>query len=138
MSTIQSLFEQAQLAEAAYANFINPNTNAIYIKDADIQAALIASGFSKDPSNPNQSAQAAAFVTDWSVVSQQPNTASGFSAMLFQNNQTGQYFYAVRGTEPGFPDLVATDIGDIVLDELRYKFKAVNEESLNAIHRKAA
>jgi hypothetical protein len=74
MSTITSLFQQAQLAEAAYANYINPNTGAIYNTDASIQNALIAAGFSGTQGNPPQSAQATAFVAEWSVVSQQPNT----------------------------------------------------------------
>lgn len=56
MSTIQDLFQQALLAEAAYANFINPSTGAIYNTDAGIQAALIAEKFS--------TAQATAFVQD--------------------------------------------------------------------------
>ncbi len=102
MSTIQNLFQQAQLAEAAYANFFDASGNLITSADG-VKAALIASGFSEDPNNPTLSAQAAAFVADWSVVSQQSDTGSfsttsGFSATLFQNNHTHQYSLAIRGS----------------------------------------
>lgn len=77
MSSIQDLFQQAQLAEAAYANFIDPLTGLPYTTTNGIKDALITEGM--------RDAQAAAFVAQWRVVSQQPNTASGFSATLFQN-----------------------------------------------------
>jgi len=83
MSTIQNLFEQAQLAEAAYADFLKPNTTP--------EQALKAEGFSE--------AQAADFVTHWRVVSQQPDTVpNGFSATVFQNIDTGQYSLSIRGS----------------------------------------
>lgn len=69
MSTIQELFQQAQLVEAAYANFIDPQTGTVFANSKKIEEALIASGFSSDQGNPPQSAQAAAFVTHWRVVS---------------------------------------------------------------------
>lgn len=56
MSTIQNLFQQAQLAEAAYANFLNPGIDPI---DA-LQTG--GSTFSL--------AQATAFVAEWQVVDQ--------------------------------------------------------------------
>ena len=62
MNTIQNLFHQAQLAEAAYANFWDTNTNALITAPDDVQKALITAGFSKDPANPTQSTQAADFV----------------------------------------------------------------------------
>ena len=107
MSTIQDLFQQAQLAEAAYADFINPDTGAIYNTDAGIQRALIASGFSSDPNSPTQSAQASDFVLHWQVVSQFSERGvdgltdgNGFSATLFESrDHPGQYVFAVRGSE---------------------------------------
>jgi hypothetical protein len=69
MNTIQNLFQQAQLAEAAYANFFDTSGNLI-TSDDGVTAALIASGFSSDPNNPTQSAQAAAFAARYQVVSQ--------------------------------------------------------------------
>lgn len=71
MSTIQNVFQQAQLAEAAYANFLDPNIS--YLK------ALTNGGMSP--------VQATAFLADWSVVSQQPNTESkGSASHLISNN----------------------------------------------------
>ena len=80
MSTIQDLFQQAQLAEAAYADFSAPDT----------KKALTDSGFSV--------AQATAFVAEWSVVDHIPDTSSGFSATLFQSKLTGKFTLAIRGS----------------------------------------
>jgi len=123
MSTIQDLFQQAQLTEAAYANFWNTTTNSTITDPELVTAALIASGFSSDPNNPAQSAQATAFVTQWRVVDQQPNTASGFSATVFEKldasgTGTGQYTFAVRGSENfwsvgGIIDWFSADFGQI-------------------------
>jgi VCBS repeat-containing protein len=101
MNTIQNLFQQAQLAEAAYANFINPVTGNVYSDNDSLTAALIAEGFGKDKNSniQTQSTQAADFLANWRVVDQLPNTASGFSATVFQNVDTGQYVFAARGTE---------------------------------------
>ena len=92
MSTIQSLFQQAQLAEAAYANF------GAFANPVD---ALTNIDFSP--------AQATAFVTDWEVADHVPDTAMGFSATIFRNRQTGAYTLAIRGTK-------ATSITDIFND----------------------
>ena len=77
MSSIQSLFYQAQLAEAAYADFLKFGP--------DVKAAL------QDKSN-NMSfsdSQASDFVSHWRVVDQLPDTTpDGFSATLFQNTTT--------------------------------------------------
>ena len=40
MTIIKNLFDQAQLAEAAYANFLNANTNAVITDPALVIAAL--------------------------------------------------------------------------------------------------
>ncbi|HUW25977.1 MAG TPA: calcium-binding protein [Gallionella sp.] len=104
MSTIQNLFEQAQLAEAAYANLWNSNTNSVITDSELVKIALIAEKFSI--------AQAAELVKNWRVVSQQPDTISGFSATLFEkldaNQQpTGQYSFAIRGSTQILSDFVA-------------------------------
>ena len=61
MNITTSLFDQAQLAEAAYANFIDANGNMI-TNNAGVRAALESKAFSP--------AQASAFVTDWQVIRQ--------------------------------------------------------------------
>jgi len=104
MSTIQELFQQAQLTEAAYANFIDPNTGLPYTLNQKITDALQDTGNHMTFSVT----QADDFALHWKVITQQANTASGFSATLFQRIDTdpisgfqeGQYVYAVRGTEP--------------------------------------
>ena len=119
MNTIQNLFQQAQLAEAAYANFWDSNLNALITNPDDVQKALIASGFSKNPNDPTQSAQATDFVTHWRVVDQYTASGlfnSGFSGTLFESlDHPGQYSFSLRGTQPGYSDLAA-DIGDILAD----------------------
>lgn len=58
MSTIQDMFQQAQLTDAAYANFFIPGVSSYN--------ALIARGFSDK--------QATEFLNHWQVVTQQPDT----------------------------------------------------------------
>ena len=75
MNSIQDVFQQAQLAEAAYANFFS-DSGVLLTVDIDVQAALEANDFSK--------AQATEFVSNWQVVDHVPNLNSGFSATVFE------------------------------------------------------
>lgn len=116
MSTIQELFQQAQLSEAAYANFIDPQISDVFVDSERIKNALIDSGFSKNANDPTQSAQATAFLQSWRVVSQFSDSGvlNGFSATLFErldaNQQpTGQYTLAFRGSEE-FADFAVADL----------------------------
>lgn len=125
MNTIQNLFQQAQLAEAAYANFIDPLTGLSYSTNKGIEDALKDKGNSMSFSQ----SQAAAFAARYQVVSQQPNTASGFSATLFLDTTTGEYVFAARGTEPTaiFTDW-ATNLGDVGSDVFgQVRCEAVND-----------
>jgi Ca2+-binding RTX toxin-like protein len=100
MNTITSLFQQAQLAEAAYANL----SSAIGSQAALKQALDVANGGSFS------TAQATAFAAQWRVVSQFTESSvfglldgNGFSATLFESldangNGTGQYTFAARGS----------------------------------------
>ena len=116
MSANLDLLDSALLAEAAYAEFLQPNGQLKSL--ADIRAALVAKDWS--------GTQATEFLLDYRVIHQQPNTATGFSATLFEklNNgvPTGQYVFAARGTEPTaqFGLDLAVDIGDLVLDGLAW------------------
>jgi hypothetical protein len=110
MSTIQELFQQAQLAEAAYADFAAFPNNP--------KGALEDEGFS--------TAQATAFVSQWRVVNHIPDTPSGFSATLFErldaNEQpTRQYTLAIRGSTE-FIDFAGADLslatGGVAFDQL--------------------
>jgi hypothetical protein len=114
MSTIQELFQQAQLAEAAYASFFD-DAGFLVTTDAQVKTALTIGGFS--PS------QADDFVAHWQVVDQYtaPSflglTGSGFSATVFQNIATGEYVFAARGTErSAIPTDWTTNLGDVGAD----------------------
>ncbi|MDN3639111.1 hypothetical protein QWY82_09850 [Simiduia curdlanivorans] len=63
------LFYNAQLSEAAYADFWDKESGQILTDEDDVEDALIASGFS--------TTQAAEFVTHWRVVHHQPNSSIG-------------------------------------------------------------
>ena len=108
---INTLFEHAQLAEAAYANFWDDRNNEVTTDPAKVQTALKDLGFSKK--------QAEEFTSHWEVISHQPNLNSGFSATLFKNKHSHEYVFANRGTETSFPeliaDVIAADVFGIVL-----------------------
>lgn len=65
MNTIKNIYKEALLAEASYANF---NANA----DPFEALTTVDGKFSATQAND--------FLTHWEIVSQQANTASGFSA----------------------------------------------------------
>jgi hypothetical protein len=117
MNTITNLFQQSQLAEAAYANLTNAIGDQTLLKQA------------LDVANKDQfggsfsSAQATDFVSNWRVINQYtapggvfPVGGTGFSATLFQDIGSGKYAFAIRGTEPGLADLFGADGGDIAAD----------------------
>ncbi len=97
MSTIQELFQQAQLAEAAYAN-LRDSAGNIITDVIGAKTALKAEGFSEP--------QATEFLKQWRVVDQSPPLGffgNGFSATLFErldaNQQpTGQYTLSIAGS----------------------------------------
>jgi trimeric autotransporter adhesin len=110
-----SPFNEALLAEASYADFIDPETGEVYTTTGQIKAALILLGFSET--------QAADFVLHWRIVDHQPNTTSGFSATLFQSIDLPQRtVMAFRGTEPGDPirDILDADLAGIVASGLAF------------------
>ena len=115
MSTIKNIFQEALLAEATYATLWNPVTNSVV---SDPLKALTDEGMALT--------QATDFLTHWSVVSQQSNTPSGFSATVFKRKdadptgtyQVGQYIFAVRGSEtfsvlPPEVDWFSADFGEV-------------------------
>ncbi len=111
MTTIQGLFHQAQLAEAAYANFLS-NSGVLLTSSADVRTALEASKFSP--------AQAATFANTWQLIDQYTAPSfsdlgldgTGFSATIFKNIDSsspnyGKYTLAIRGS---------TDLNDFIED----------------------
>jgi len=111
MISISSLFAEAQLAEASYADLTGPQAGSTITDPQQVKARLVAEGFSD--------AQAAAFISQWRVVDHIPDTASGFSATLFERldkgNGTGQFNLAIRGSQQTV-DFFKADAGDIFLD----------------------
>jgi len=108
MSTIQDLFQQAQLAEATYADFSDPRKSTF---DA------LTTGDSKF-----SAAQTTAFVKEWKVADHIPNTPNGFSATLFERldasgTGTGQFSLAIRGSTFDALGLdFQADVADIFID----------------------
>ena len=118
MSASQDLFQQAQLAEAAYADFSNP--------DVTVFQALLNEGMSD--------AQATDFLAHWQVVDHLPNTDSGFSGTVFRRIdddpvtglKAGDLVFAMRGTEGtdlqgAYDDLYQTDFNEIVKNGLAFR-----------------
>ena len=104
MTTIEQYFMQAELAQAAYGTFQ--------------KGAITTSQLTNDKVGMT-AAQAKAFTEKWEVVHHLPDTASGFSATVFERlneegELTGERYLAIRGSTD-WAD-VRTDIGDIVLD----------------------
>jgi hypothetical protein len=98
-------FEYAALSQAAYASLPEGITGTAYV-----------SALSATNGADMSVVQAQQFADAYTVVDQQRNTVSGFSATLFQKN--GQYTLATRGSEnfftgSGLVDWVAADIGQI-------------------------
>ena len=82
MTTSKKLFELAQLAEASYGNFLLPKPKDALLFDLNLDSMF-------------SSSQADEFLENWSVASHQANTASGFSATLFEDKTaSGNYTLA--------------------------------------------
>jgi Ca2+-binding RTX toxin-like protein len=90
MTQISELSVQAELSLAAYANLT---------KGVPSQAELRKAGMSQT--------QAEHFAAEWSVVDQSIDSASGFSATVFEKG--GQCYLVMRGTEP-------SDVLDFIAD----------------------
>ena len=103
MTNSVSLFEQTQLAEAAYASF--SDENGILFKDKDdLKKALKGNG------SEFSQTQAEEFLKHWRVADQYAtgrtdkdpfwtNKGSGFSATLFESlDRPGEYTFAIRGS----------------------------------------
>lgn len=113
MATVADYFEHAQLSMAAYAVGLQEGMFGGG-EGSPYHTALVGAGMS--------SSQATKFANTYTVIAQSPDTGffgNGFSATVFENNDTGAITIAIRGTElpSGFiNDLLGTDIGDIGFD----------------------
>ncbi|TPH14225.1 hypothetical protein [Litorilituus lipolyticus] len=86
---INKLFDEALLAQAAYADELPPGM---------AEEQLINALKALEPKGLTQ-AQAEYFASKYIVVQQDNNLETGFSATLFQNIETGEYHLANRGTD---------------------------------------
>ena len=115
MNTITQVFDQAELAEAAYADFWDETTNSLITSKIKLQEALESYGFS--------TTQAADFLDHWKVIDQCPNTDAGFTGTVFERLDgldIGKRYVSICGTEgsklfEGAQDL-AEDIANIGAD----------------------
>ncbi len=119
MSNSSQYYDAALLSEAAYVFF----DKIVNLTDAEeVEKALQ----NKKYQGKMTAQQAADFVATWEIVSHQENTESGFSATLFKNIHTQQYYYACRGTETtgllsALDDLAITDVFNIVTDGVAFE-----------------
>lgn len=97
---IETFYRNAQLSDAAYADLAVGMSQDLYIQ------ALRDRGFS--------ALQATEFASRYSVLSTFSNSATGFSATLFQVNGTNEKILAIRGTDD-WRDLLITDVLQIGL-----------------------
>lgn len=113
MITVKSMFELAQLAEAAYADLWEHNQEVT--NKEGVEGAL--KKIDEDLNKTFSESQAVALTEAWSVITHRPNTESGYSSTLFKNTD-GSYVLSFRGTEAKTPEDLSTSIGDIVMDGL--------------------
>lgn len=108
MATIKDYFKQAQLSQAAYAQNLLPNMAGG--NDTNYVTALEQGGMS--------SVQAIAFAKTYTVIDQYTDPDSGFSGTLFRNTVTGEYTFALRGTQPSefVDDIIFADFLGIVVE----------------------
>src|SRR6476620_558632 len=97
MSIIGDLARFVQLSQGAYARFTT-------FGDGAVQAALV------DPSGSFAARQAQDFTDTYRILDHMANDGYGFSALLIQNKPTNEITLALRGTEPGTPDLNGLDL----------------------------
>jgi hypothetical protein len=94
-TTTQQAATYAQIAQAAYATELVPNSN---------NTALFRNGAGMSQS------QAELFDANWNVLSQSAPSLDGFSAVLLQNTVTGEKVLAIAGTDPLSRAHLLTDI----------------------------
>jgi len=112
MTTLQEYYEQALLSRAGYALDLEVGDRGLSTYMESYRLKLVSSGLTET--------QAEQFINRYTILSSQENTASGFAATIFQDNETGKIIFSMRGTEPRLISPVvidlATDFGDIGAD----------------------
>lgn len=109
-NAIQKYFENAQLAQASYGLF---TSYAIEV----VRDKLKEKDFTEEQAN--------AFLNQYTLLSHQPNTLSGFSASVFKS-ASGEYTLAIRGTEVDLAGLI-TDWGTANIADIGFNGIAVKQ-----------
>ncbi len=107
--TLKEVFDEALLAQAAYANL-----SGVDFSDRDLLRRRLSEGDSSH--QPIVSAYVAGYIADrFGVIHHQPNTSSGYSGTLFRrrdvaaDDPTGGFSLAIRGTELDTWDDISAD-----------------------------
>jgi Ca2+-binding RTX toxin-like protein len=104
---INKTFNASLLAQASYDDRLvsglagSPLKSELIDSDLDSDDVGVADGIT--------SAQANYIATNYRVIYQEPTTASGFSATLFQDTNSNKYILSFRGTDTGFFGVDWTD-----------------------------
>lgn len=129
-SHLYKIINYTLLSEAAYANFWDDKVDTQITDLKQIAFCLIDKEVGKtwlDPKGNGEKSAINIIVDNYDIISHQPNTASGFSATLFQEFkrdrsgnivEKGEYVLAIRGTEHKTKEDIGTDVGDITFDGL--------------------
>jgi len=98
MNTLEQYFQYSLLSQAGYVD------DLISGMSKDNLRPLYEETLKSSASNPNQftDQQAIDFTEQYRVLATQPNTATGFAATVFQDVDTGEIIFSIRGTEGGF------------------------------------
>ena len=96
MTTIQSSYDAALLADAVYLDFEDV-TPGIPLTGEDLLAALQPN----DPPEPNRltQRQATYISNNYDLIAFQSDPLSGFQGAVFQHHSTGEYVLSLRGSE---------------------------------------
>ena len=124
------------LAEASYADFSGINFKLASDTDSAKNLDEIKQAIDHKKGNPDKKmaeyiadkytvvahftdADKNSWLNPFKIAEVVSNDASGFSATLFQDRDTGEYVFAIKGTFSGY-DAFVVDIGDIANDGLAH------------------
>lgn len=126
-SILSQIAKYVLLSDAAYADFVSKNNELPFNTETDksdiakaLAARLSSQGKGKSDVANADAAQVKLVTDNYHIIAHQPDTKSGFSATLFQDNKVKdnkkdvEYVLAIRGTSQFYQDLIATDGGNIV------------------------
>ena len=126
---MQNVENYVLLAEASYSDFSKLGTDGN--DKAKIEDTIVGEGKDEDKTKERMAKYIADKYTvvahfadadkdSWfSIAEVAGNAKSGFSATLFQDRETGEYVFSIKGTFSGY-DAFVVDIGDIANDGLAH------------------